>query len=102
MDGVPTTTDQRVVPAGCPDEVVDRGLPRPLSDKSAAVVIWIYSLEPARGGDLTRNRSLPHVLPGSPSPVQLSELLRGRFDGYRGDLDSRADASSLVTGVHPV
>ena len=50
-----------------PDEVVDRGLSRPLADNTEGVATWLDAREPCRGGDLIRKRSA--VINGMTGPV---------------------------------
>jgi hypothetical protein len=45
-----------------PDEVVDRGLSRPLPDSTAGIATCLVARKPDRLGDLTRKRSDPGMV----------------------------------------
>jgi hypothetical protein len=46
-----------------PDEMVDRGLSRPLPDNAAGIATKLEAGEPGHRGDLTRKRSDPGMAP---------------------------------------
>lgn len=49
-----------------PDEVVDRGLSRPVPDNTTGIMTGLDAGEPSPGGDLIRKRSVVQVHAGPP------------------------------------